>query len=42
MEAKEKEAKQKFREKIEEKINEFIKEGDSKTYKFPAMDKYQR
>ena len=42
LEAKEKEAKRKFREKIEEKINEFIKDPDSKTYKFPAMDKYQR
>jgi hypothetical protein len=42
IEAREKEAKRKFREKIEEKVNEFIKDGDGKTYKFPAMDKYQR
>lgn len=42
LEAKEKEAKQKFRENIEEKINDFIRDADSKTYKFPAMDKYQR
>lgn len=42
MTAKEKQLKQKFREKIESQISNFLREGDQKTHKFPAMDNYQR
>jgi len=42
MEAKDKQLKLKFREKVEEKINSFMRSGDLKTHKFSPMNKYQR
>ena len=42
MEEKHKAAKLKFRSKVEEQINSFLKDGQQKTLKFAAMDKYQR
>jgi len=42
MQAKDKQLKLKFREKVEEKINSFMRNGELKTYKFSPMNKYQR